>query len=100
MEMDLRRQKLDLVWACVFPTVFAMWVLTMLVVTGGGDGVEVMALVMFFGLFLSVFTASILLLCGGHGKSLLVIGRVLVVLQLLCLAAVVALGILAIVKNS
>ena len=95
MEMDLRRQKLDLVWACVFPTV-----LTMLVVTGGGDGVEVMALVMFFGLFLSVFTASILLLCGGHGKSLLVIGRVLVVLQLLCLAAVVALGILAIVKNS
>ncbi len=67
MEADLRRQKLDLVWASVFPAVFAMWGLTMLIGNDGGDGAELMALLMASGLFLAVLTASILLLFGGSG---------------------------------
>lgn len=99
METDPHRQKLDLVWASVIPAVFAMWGLTMLIGTGGGDGAQVMALVMACGLFLSVLTASILLLCGGHGRGLLIVGRILVCLQLLCLVATLALFILVVVNS-
>ena len=99
METEPRRQKLDLVWASVFPAGFAVWVLTMLIANGGGDGAEVLGLLIFFALFLSVFTASILLLCGGHGRGLLVVGRVLVCLQLLCLAAGVVLAVLMVLNG-
>jgi hypothetical protein len=100
MEADLRRQKLDLVWASVFPAVFAMWGLTMLIGNDGGDGAELMALLMASGLFLAVLTASILLLFGGSGRRLLAIGRVLVALQLLCLIATTAAFVLVIVRSS
>lgn len=98
MEIDSRRQKLDLVWASVFPAAFAIWALT--IISSSGSDVQIVGLAMGCGLFLSVVTGSLLLLCGGSGRGLLVFGRILVVLQLLLQAAAFALLILAAILNA
>jgi hypothetical protein len=98
METDYRRQKLDLVWASVFLTAFAVWGLTALVSSGGSD-LLVIAVVATIGLFFSIVTVPLLLFFGGNGLGLLIVGRILVFLQTLCLAASVVLCLIAMIAN-
>jgi hypothetical protein len=99
MEVDCRRQKLDLVWASIFLTVFAMWGLFVLAVSESSE-MQLTAVAMACGLLFSLVTVPVLLVFSGNGRGLLVVGRVLVCLQLLCQVAAILICVLAIVRNA
>lgn len=99
METDNRRQKLDVVWASVFLTAFAMWGVFVLAASEASD-LQLTAVGLALGLIFSLFTVPLLLLFSGSGRGLLLVGRILVCVQLLCLVAAVVLGIVVIASLS
>lgn len=94
MEMNRRQAKLDLVWASVFLSAFAMWGLLVLALSEASE-LQLAAAAMVLGLLFALVTVSLLLLSARDGRGLLVAGRILVCAQLLChVAAVVAIIVL------
>ena len=99
MDANQRRQKLDLVWASIFLAAFAAWGLTMLVLLQAGSELAPIAIAMTLTLLLSVLAVPLLLLFPGGGRAVLLIGRVLVCLQLLSLAAALVMGIMLMARS-
>lgn len=92
METNWRQSKVDLVWASLFLAVFAMWGLTV-IVFGQVPGLQFVAAALAVGLLVSLIAVSVLLWFSGAGPGLLVAGRLLVCLQLLCHIAAVVMGV-------
>ena len=98
MDANHRRQKLDLVWASIFLAAFAAWGLTMLAYLQGSDLAPI-AIAMTLALLVSVLAVPLPLLFAGGGRGVLLIGRVLVCLQLLSLAAALVMGIMLMARS-
>ncbi|MBN1361818.1 MAG: hypothetical protein JW993_14575 [Sedimentisphaerales bacterium] len=92
MEIDYRQQKLDLVWASVFLAAFAVSGLLVLALTEASE-LQITAALMALGLLFAVVTVPLLLLFAGSGRGLCALGRILIVVQLLCHVTAVVMGI-------
>ena len=93
MEDDQRREKLDIVWGCVFLTGFAVWGLTT-IVFGAGPGNEPSAIALTIGALVSVVTVPLLLSAPGSAPALLKRGRMLLWLQAACLGGACVAGVI------
>lgn len=89
--------KLQLVWASVFLMACAAYGFTTIMAYGPGSEAGPMCGAIALGMLLSIFTVPFLLMFAGNGRGLMLIGRLLVGSQMLCLVGAVALSIMMMV---
>ena len=93
MESDQRREKLDIVWGCVFLTGFAAMSWMILISLGAVVPVRMTSCVpqmLTISAAMSVVTVPLMLSVPGNGPALLAGGRILLWLQTICLVSSLA----------
>lgn len=96
MKDDERQLKLDLVWVIVFLTIFAAWGLSTVVASQEPELIPT-AIALTIAALVSLISVPLLLCVPGCSPTLLAGGRILVGIEVLCLAVACVLAVSAMI---